>query len=130
MSAPVKRGTRRTTRLRKLECDCCGLILRAAFNPVQAVGLPGCACTGTFRWEHADDAGAAGDYDHPGVAAAMRADDARLKRADRSADSGHRMRCGGCRRWVRSARENCSCGFANDIRGGRNRGGFADAASW
>jgi hypothetical protein len=48
----------------------------------------------------------------------------RIEREGRGSSAG-RLRCGGCRRWLRAANEHCGCGFRNDIRGRRNVGGYA-----
>lgn len=36
------------TRLVKLECDCCGMILRTTAKWIEQTGLPSCACSGNF----------------------------------------------------------------------------------
>ena len=36
------------TRLVKLECDCCGMILRTTAKWIEQTGLPSCACSGQF----------------------------------------------------------------------------------
>jgi hypothetical protein len=48
----------------------------------------------------------------------------RIEREPRGASVG-RMQCGGCRRFLIAANEECSCGFRNDVRGRRNVGGYA-----
>lgn len=48
----------------------------------------------------------------------------RLLRQPRGAVGYGPPRCGGCRRWLASTRERCSCGFNNDVRGARNLGGY------
>ncbi len=48
----------------------------------------------------------------------------RIEREARGASAG-RLRCGGCRRFLIAANEECSCGFRNDVRGRRNVGGYA-----
>lgn len=49
----------------------------------------------------------------------------RIDREPRGAAAG-RLQCGGCRRFLIAANEECSnCGFRNDYRGRRNVGGYA-----
>lgn len=62
------------------------------------------------------------------IAELVQAEERRLdRRAVRSARrSGGRVhQCGGCRRMLRAVNQLCNCGFHNDIRGHRNRGGYA-----
>ena len=37
------------TRLVKLECDCCGMLLRTTAKWIEQTGLPSCACGGSFH---------------------------------------------------------------------------------
>lgn len=39
------------TRLVKLECDCCGMLLRTTAKWIEQTGLPACACGGGFHCE-------------------------------------------------------------------------------
>jgi hypothetical protein len=48
----------------------------------------------------------------------------RLEREGGGRSNGHRLRCGGCQRWLAAANQACGCGFHNDIAGRRNRGGY------
>jgi hypothetical protein len=130
------RGTMKTTRMRKIECPGCGLILRGSRNPLLASGLPTCGCGCAMQWADAEDAYAClnGDelYAHPLVQELERAEDRRLYREQHShGGAGSRStvgQCGGCRKPITATNEDCArCGFSNDLRGRRNHGGYADA---
>lgn len=44
--------------------------------------------------------------------------------------SGQRLHCGGCHAFIPATNHDCSCGFANDIRSGRNVGRWVSGASY
>jgi hypothetical protein len=132
------RGTRKTTRLRKIECPACGLILRGARGPLAAAGLPVCACGCPMQWAELEDAYAVLDgaelYAHALVAEEEARHDRRLARNDHGIGLKRSTvgQCGGCRKPITATNERCSCGFANDLRGRRNRGGYGepDSGAW
>lgn len=44
----LSKRKKQPTRLVKLECDCCGMILRTTTKWIEETGLPSCACSGHF----------------------------------------------------------------------------------
>lgn len=128
-----ERGTMKTTRLRKIECPDCGLILRGSRNPLLTAGLPTCGCGCAMVWADAEDAYACLDghelYEHPAVREAESAHDRRLYREQHGhGGAGAKSvvgQCGGCRKPITRTNEHCEqCGFANDLRGRRNVGSY------
>jgi len=127
------KGTMTTTRLRKIHCPTCGLILRGSRNPLLKAGLPVCACGAAMEWAELEDAYACLDghalYAHPAVASAEASHDRRLARNDHAIGLKRSTvgQCGGCRKPITATNEHCKgCGFANDLRGRRNLGGYGD----
>jgi hypothetical protein len=140
MAATKPHGARKgANRHHKIECAAgCGAILRMTTKAIgQMGGPPFCGC-GAGRMLVVDLGIAARVLsdellsDHPDYQAELAAEARRVIRDARSA--GHRHQCGGCRKFIRSVREHCSCGYHNDIVGGRNEGryveGSARCAAW
>jgi len=132
-ASTIARGSRATTRLRKIECEHCGLILRGAAGPLRREGLPE-HCGVPMTWADAEDAFAELDgaalYENAAAAAELAREDRQLARRAYAVGGGARNnvgQCGGCRKPVKATNEHCPCGFANDIRGRRNQGGYRDA---
>ena len=123
----------RTTRLRKIHCEPCGLILRGSRQPLLQHGLPTCACGERMTWADPEDAYAVLEgpelYAHPAVAEDEARHDRRLAReqTSRGGQGGRAVvgQCGGCRKPITRVNERCAqCGFENDLRGRRNHGGY------
>lgn len=118
-----------TARLRKLECDECGCIVRMSRAAMLRCGLPSCGCSPVLRPADVEDAswlasmtGCDAHLDtHPGLTEYA---EISIRRWARDASGAARMQCGGCRRFIRKINETCGCGFTNDVQGRRNHGAY------
>lgn len=126
------------TRLRKLECDHCGLVVRAAYGPYARARAGGgrlvCPCGAPMRLSDLADAGRLSDddvsdddlHEHPDWIRERKREE---RRAKREARGGHPpFQCGGCGRFITATNTHCRCGFANDInpRTRHNSGGWRE----
>jgi hypothetical protein len=92
-------------------------------------------CGVPMIWGDAEDAYACLEghelYSHPAVQELEGATDRRLAREASKRGRGKSSsvgQCGGCRKPITATNEHCSqCGFANDLRGRRNHGGYREA---
>ncbi|MEN3280065.1 MAG: hypothetical protein V7607_1205 [Solirubrobacteraceae bacterium] len=127
-TATTPRGTSATTRNRGMECPVCLAKIRGARSTLAAC-RPTCgACNVAFVWTSAEDAYALGES-----CAARDVEEAAYDRRLARESSIHSLglkrttvgQCGGCRKPILATNEQCGCGFANDLRGRRNLGGYA-----
>lgn len=124
MAATKVRGSAKTTRLRKGECNACGYTIRLSRRWI-AVGMPECPCgAGKLSCPEIEDAvlclSDAELYLHPQAAQEMRREEARAMRASRKSGwkGGMQPTCGGCHRFIPTPKATCgSCGFDNGGRG-------------
>src|SRR5205809_6717487 len=100
-ASTVARGSRATTRLRKIECEHCGLILRGAAGPLRREGLPE-HCGVPMTWADAEDAFAELDgaalYENAAAAAELAREDRQLARRAYAVGGGARNSAAPCRR--------------------------------
>jgi hypothetical protein len=129
MSVTASKGSR----LRKAECTACGCIVRMSRAAMSRSGVPFCGCgAGRLLVSELEDAARVLPdeqlYEHPGFREWGAAEHRRAIREARKA--GERMHCGGCHAFIPASNHACRCGFANDIRSGRNLGGWVSGASY
>lgn len=116
---------------RKIVCDWCGLIVRGSRGRLLACGMPA-HCGSPMRWGDIEDAYQAGDdalRAHPQYEEDMRRWTRKARRDTRRVGAGP-LRWGGCQRFIPATNHACGCGFSNDIRGGRNLGGWVEGAAF
>lgn len=125
---------KQTTRMRKIECFGCGCIVRMTRAAMERSGVPTCGCGGTMMPEDIEDAAAVLDdatlSQHPQWIADMEREDRAAQREARRGGLGARFQCGGCCRFIPTVSHGCGCGFQNAIVGRRNRGYYAEGASY
>lgn len=130
MSAATVKGSR----LRKVECQCCGCIARMSRAAMARSGVPFCGCgEGRMHVVDLEDACAVLPleelYSHPDFREMAALEQRRDIRQARK--SGSRLHCGGCQAFIPAANHDCSCGFANSIGlDGRNAGRWVSGASY